>query len=87
MGLQEAADTCNKDFRVAEAADREGLKQEEREEDKLPLCSDLCLDSSSTDVLVILNPLDGFLLGLEPVEPVEAVQTLEAIETSDHLDC
>ena len=81
---------------MAEAAAREGLKQEEREEDKLPLCPDLCLDSSSTDVLVILNPLDGFLLGLEPVgavqaveamEAVEAVGAVEAIETSAGLDC
>ena len=68
MELEEASLVFSKDYRVNVASARENLKQEEREEDKLPLpsCVDIDLLDSSSDVLVVLNPLDGFMLSLDP---------------------
>ena len=67
MELEEASLVYSKDYRVT--SPRENLKQEDREEDKLPLsppCADIDLLDSSSDVLVVLNPLDGFMLSLDP---------------------
>ena len=68
MELEEASLVFSKDYRVNVASPRENLKQEDREEDKLPLppCVDIDLLDSSSDVLVVLNPLDGFMLSLDP---------------------
>ena len=70
MELEEASLVYSKDYRVNNiASPRENLKQEDREEDKLPLsppCVDIDLLDSSSDVLVVLNPLDGFMLSLDP---------------------
>ena len=68
MELEEASLVYSKDYRVNVASPRENLKQEDREEDKIPLppCVDIDLLDSSSDVLVVLNPLDGFMLTLDP---------------------
>ena len=68
MELEEASLVFCKDYRVKVSSPRENLKQEDREDDKLPPppCVDIDLLDSSSDVLVVLNPLDGFILSLDP---------------------
>ena len=68
MELEEASLVFCKDYRVNVSSPRENLKQEDREDDKLPLspCVNIDLLDSSSDVLVVLNPLDGFILSLDP---------------------